>query len=88
MFSLRFSTANNQRDGDLYSDARTSDYNCSLHRAIETKPVDMILSKMPTTRAIQKVLSLSAMLGYTEFKRKYFRWLRNMRQEVNVLMTH
>lgn len=69
--ALRSYKAGDQRDWELYLDAQTSLYNCSIHCSIGMKPFDMVLSIIPDALAIRQGPTLPSKAGPTAFKRCY-----------------
>lgn len=71
MSALRLYIADDQRHWDICKATLTYNYECSVHRAIDMKPLDLLLTKMLDTIALKQRLGLSPTPRSTGFKMQY-----------------
>ena len=77
--ALPHSLADNQKNWDLFTDALTFGYNCTVNPMTGLKPLEFALTRPPTSFSLQNRPTLDIHIGpLAKYKAQYLRWRKGL----------
>ena len=77
--ALRHYLAHNQKNWNLFTDALTFGYNCTVNRIMGLKPFELVLTRALISLSLQNRPTLDSHIGpLAKYKTQYLRWLKGL----------